>query len=433
MANTGELPSGLADMPAGPELTAALAGIDTARVSIYHRPVVALARRRQMTHHQALVLAESRELGRCAGPASGGPRRLSQPSRWAEGEVAALYTCSERAARQELDFAEQVITHMPRVFEAMLAGWLDQAKVWVFADYRTNRSSDNQDRENPDSAAGGAAEGGADSGGEPVTGVEIRVGLATLLGLDERCGQLAGFDYVLPETARRSVAKQHRGAEWRFAVTNDEGRVVFGGLTRRRPLLPAGEPPGRCRGGVVELHVSAELLAALTGGGSGVLPAAYSRWAPVLADVAAQYADRQRLLAQIDARHCDRFPNTGLARFLCIRDRTCVWPGCRRSAVNCQIDHNQDRTDGGPTTQANTAPLCPRHHLYKTAGIWKLRQTRPGVFEWISPLGRVYRTQAEPLNPPVPLVPRRPPPTPTESPPATPTTLQADDPDPPPF
>jgi hypothetical protein len=24
---------------------------------------------------------------------------------------------------------------MPQVYEAMLAGWLDRAKVWVFADY----------------------------------------------------------------------------------------------------------------------------------------------------------------------------------------------------------------------------------------------------------------------------------------------------------
>jgi hypothetical protein len=55
---------------------------------------------------------------------------LSQPSQWAGGEVAALYTCSERAARQELDFAEQVVTHMPLAFEAMLAGRLGRAKVW---------------------------------------------------------------------------------------------------------------------------------------------------------------------------------------------------------------------------------------------------------------------------------------------------------------
>jgi hypothetical protein len=29
---------------------------------------------------------------------------------------------------------------------------------------------------------------------------------------------------------------------------------------------------------------------------------------------------------------------------------------------------------------------------------WKMRQIRPGVFEWTRPLSRKYRTQAEPLN-----------------------------------
>ncbi|WP_331531842.1 HNH endonuclease signature motif containing protein [Pseudonocardia sp.] len=262
--------------------------------------------------------------------------------------------------------------------------------------------------------------------------MEIRVGLATLLGLDERCGQLGGFDYVLPEITRRRVAKQYRGAEWRFAVTDTEGHIVFGGLTRRRPLLPAGQPPGRCRGGIVELHIPAELLAALTGDGPGALSAGLSRWAAVLADIAAQYADRERLLAQLDARPRDRFPHTGLDRFLRIRDRTCVAPGCRRSATTCQIDHTRDHAEGGPTTQANTAALCPSHHLRKSAGAWKMSQTRPGVFEWTSPLGRTYRTQAEPLNPPEP---------PTRSThhqrqrdhPATPTTPPAEGPDPPPF
>jgi hypothetical protein len=562
MESIDELPPDLADMPPGLELAIALSRFDPALVSNHDCPTVALAQRRQLTHHQALMLAATVELGRCAPRTAGDTRRLSQPSQWADGEIAALFTCSERAARQELDFAEQVVTHMPLVYEAMLAGRLDRAKAWVFADHLHDMLPEHQAaicaalvepavgwtpgklanqlrrtilEHDPDWAArryraavrergvtayldqngtmtitgqglapeeaaaamaridelaaairraghpnllrqiradvyvalldgtlnqltraqiiteilrrvrpedtettppstpegrshddqGGDNQGGGDAaGGEPVTGIEIRAGLATLLGLDERCGQLTGFDHVLPETARRTVARQHRGAEWRFAVTDTEGRVVFGGLTRKRPSLPPGQPPGRCRGGIVELHITADLLAALTSGGPGAPPAGLSRWAPVLADITAQYADRARILAQLDARPGDRFPHTALNRYLCIRDRTCVWPGCRRSATNSQIDHTRDYADGGPTIQVNTAPLCARHHLYKTAGVWKMRQTRPGVFEWISPLGRTYRTQAEPLNPP---------PTPPAASPPAPRTPPANDPDPPPF
>ena len=139
-----ELPPDLADLPPGLELAIALSRIDPARVSNHDRATVALARRRQLTHHQALLLAETMELGRCAGVAASGPRRLSQPSQWAGGEIAALFTCSERAARVELDFAEQVVTHLPLVYAAMLAGHLDRAKAWVFADYLHDMAAEHQ-------------------------------------------------------------------------------------------------------------------------------------------------------------------------------------------------------------------------------------------------------------------------------------------------
>ena len=43
------------------------------------------------------------------------------------------------------------------------------------------------------------------------------------------------------------------------------------------------------------------------------------------------------------------------------RDRTCVWPGCCRPSVVCQIDHRV-RFPEGPTCTCNTWPLCKRHH-----------------------------------------------------------------------
>jgi hypothetical protein len=617
-----ELPPGLAGMPAGPELDAALDAIDPAHLCHEDALIVLEADDRQDGRKLSRKFAALCAVGRFGPGPDGHLRRLPHPSQWADGEIAACLSWSERKAARELCLAESVVTDLPLVYAALWAGRLDRDKAWVFAEYlhdlpgelrtmictalvapaagwtagklanrlrrmileaepewaaRRYRAAIRQrgvtaypDQDGtmvitghglaPDEAAaamaridelaveirraghpsllpqiradlyvgpldgslqhldrarittamlgrvrpddtepippatttdtaedqtsgdqaggvqgggvqggegidlaGGGAGGGSQATGtdpdagpadqttptgeaaadpladpdpsdpdtddldtdphsevevevEPVAGVEIRVALATLLGLDERCGQLGGFDYVLPELARRRVARQRRGARWRFAVTDTDGRVVFGGLTRKRPLLPAGQPPGTCRGGIVELYISVELLAALTGGGPGAPPAGLSRWAPVLGDIAAQYADRARLLAQLDARPGDRFPSIGLSRFLCIRDRTCVAPGCRRSATTCQIDHTRDYAEGGPTTLANTAPLCPSHHHRKTAGAWKLRQTRPGVFEWISPLGRVYRTQAEPLDPPPPM--------------SMPPT---NDPDPPPF
>jgi hypothetical protein len=46
--------------------------------------------------------------------------------------------------------------------------------------------------------------------------------------------------------------------------------------------------------------------------------------------------------------------------------------------------------------------LCLRDHVMKTEGGWQLEQPEPGLFHWISPLGRSYWTRGEPIDPPDP-------------------------------
>jgi hypothetical protein len=226
------------------------------------------------------------------------------------------------------------------------------------------------------------------------TGVEIRVGLATLLGLDERCGEIPGLGPVLPDVARGLVADQRRGAQWRFAVTDADGHLIFAGVTRRRP---DGSMPrrGACQGGVVELHVSVHVLGQLA-----AAPATAGAWAPVVADLATQYADRHRVLARLDASPGARFASAALARHIEVRDRTCSFPGCRGSSYTADKDHTNPHANGGLTTRCNIGPLCRRHHRYKSLGWWRLSQPSPGEFCWTSPLGRLYRTRGDPINPP---------------------------------
>ena len=64
----------------------------------------------------------------------------------------------------------------------------------------------------PDEGRPAAGIGG--TGETAAAGVEVRVGLATLLGLDERPGEIPGLGPVLPGVARDLVARQQRGAEW---------------------------------------------------------------------------------------------------------------------------------------------------------------------------------------------------------------------------
>ncbi|MCQ1985193.1 HNH endonuclease signature motif containing protein [Arthrobacter sp. zg-Y844] len=83
----------------------------------------------------------------------------------------------------------------------------------------------------------------------------------------------------------------------------------------------------------------------------------------------------------------------GLRRWLRARDGTCRFPGCRVSTANADIDHTIDWAKGGPTDHGNLEHLCRRHHRFKTLGFWKACQPTPGVIEWTSPTGRVYRTE----------------------------------------
>ena len=241
---------------------------------------------------------------------------------------------------------------------------------------------------------------GPASGAAPV-GIEVRVGLATLMGLDERPAEIAGLGPVLADVARRVTARQMRGAEWRFAVTDPDGYLVVGGITRRRPTtIPGTTGIGRSRGGVVELQVSADELDRLAAAAAtGSLPLG---WAGLVADIAAQFAGRDTLLADLDKGSDGRFPSAALTRHVQIRDRTCSHPCCRRPARRCELDHTIDHAKGGSTTRKNIGPGCKKHHWFKHQLRWRLSQPEPGVFVWVSPLGQVYRTRGEAILPPLP-------------------------------
>jgi hypothetical protein len=222
-------------------------------------------------------------------------------------------------------------------------------------------------------------------------GVELRVGLSTLLGRDRHTGEVAGWGPVTAEIARTLMIAQ-RAAEWRFALTDPAGQLLLAGITRRRPasITPqgaAGELPP-CRGGIVELHVPAALLTELAADLD-----ACGEWSGVVADIAAQYAQGGPTAQDPTAR----FAGAALRRHVQIRDRSCVYPGCRATARGADLDHTVDHGHGGATTSTNSGPLCRHDHRLKHEGRWRLHQPTAGHFTWISPLGRIYRTQPPPI------------------------------------
>lgn len=90
-----------------------------------------------------------------------------------------------------------------------------------------------------------------------------------------------------------------------------------------------------------------------------------------------------------------RFSPARLDQVLEFRDGTSVFPTSSVPARLCDTDH----TDPWPaeTSAANTGPLNRRVHNLKTEGRLRLRQPRPGVFEWTTDTGHSYTRTPDPL------------------------------------
>jgi hypothetical protein len=91
-------------------------------------------------------------------------------------------------------------------------------------------------------------------------------------------------------------------------------------------------------------------------------------------------------------------PPQALIDFLIARDRTCRFPGCRKSAALSDLDHAQSWEEGGTTSLDNLGALCRRHHLLKTHGGWSIESRADGSCTWTSPLGKIYQTPARSMS-----------------------------------
>ena len=129
------------------------------------------------------------------------------------------------------------------------------------------------------------------------------------------------------------------------------------------PARPAGPA-------TLYLHVDARHLEEGTGGGTierlgaGTLDL-LQEW---LSSVGSVRVQPVLDLGRDDA--VDRHDPPGWMQTLVIlRDRHCVFPGCRIDARRCDLDHIQAYDEHGPPGQThprNLAPLCRRHHNAKT-------------------------------------------------------------------
>jgi hypothetical protein len=455
-----QLPDGLAETPAGPELAAALAQIDPAKLNGHDLVALAPVYMKLISHYQAGLATVLDQAARSpAGDADSPVQRTEQPSRWAPIEIAATLRWSTRKATNELRYADQLVHRLPTVHAALAAGAIDQPKARAFVDQlacldqrpaqvvaerllaagaaswdlRTlvDKLRRRAIAEDPPAAARRYAQrlserrvqarvhpdGTADLSAlnlPPNRVAEITERITAIARTAKRQGDARTIDQLKADTVTDLLAGTGIGATPPAPVTNP-GPAPLPATGRSEDEPAANVPLPGPRRGVVELTAPLSALIGLS-----QAPGNLAGFGPVVADIVrrivaedpdAQWRfsiyddlDREGQLAYHGITSARPDSDTGRngfsaadAAFLRARDRTCRGPqGCHTPA--CQLDHTIAKVDGGGHHRGNGGPLCTRDHIFKHQSGATLRQPQPGLFQWITPLGRTYTVKPEPYD-----------------------------------
>jgi hypothetical protein len=211
-----------------------------------------------------------------------------------------------------------------------------------------------------------------DPGALRVTGrINLTLPLTTWLGQSDSPGYAAGYgplDATDTRTLANALAADTR-TKWCLTFTGPDGRPLAHGCahtgSRRRLSTAARDRPG---GGSRD------------GPGTWALP---TTWTFTITPLTSGDCDHA---CETPAYQ----PSATLRHLVNLRHTTCVFPGCRRPATQCDADHTIAYQTGGRTCLCNLAPLCRHHHQVKQSPGWTLEQTSPGTLAWTTPSGRHY-------------------------------------------
>ncbi|QHC60130.1 HNH endonuclease signature motif containing protein [Rathayibacter sp. VKM Ac-2760] len=149
-------------------------------------------------------------------------------------------------------------------------------------------------------------------------------------------------------------------------------------------------------------------LAASTAVGLDDAPADLDGYGPVPAEIARELirtaASFTRVLtdpdtgAVVSVGRTWRVPPPQMRLHLQLRDQTCRFPGCTRSASSSEADHSIEWRNGGETSLENLVSLCTSHHHVRHGDQWSYdRDDEDGSITWTTPTGRRISTRPPPL------------------------------------
>lgn len=412
-----QLPDRLATMPPGPQLAAALATVDIGRVSGHDRVVVLRAEARMEAHYAARKAA-SMAATYDAIEAEFAVTRVpgNDPFEAAQAEIQVALCLTGVTAGNQLGDAMALRSRVPKVLVALAAGRIDWARARVLVQETSGIGNDLARRV--------VAEVIEDAAGLTTSQIRRRVrrlvmalepdaarqryedaveqrrvvadpnpdGTANLLGLDLPPDRVAAIKRFLTHRAR----KLRRAGDTR---SMDQLRAdLF-----MDHLSGSGSGAGSTAKGFVELRVDIATLVGLS-----ELPGEVGGYGPVIADLARQLALDSK---DVEWRYAITDPDTGRLhqigttrrrptatqrRYVTSRDPTCPFPRCVAPSGDSEIDHIHEWGRGGPTSVANLAPPCPKHHQLRHRIGWMYQPFTDTDYLWTTLLGHRYTTTGAP-------------------------------------
>jgi hypothetical protein len=403
------IPYDLDDMEPGPFLAGFLSQIDVANVSGHDQIIVLRAHRRMASYYEAATYQDMAAVNTTMLSYDGYPQPDVEAGEMAAAEVRVALNLTRHAADVEMHFALGLHRRLPRLFDMLASGVVDVKRAKVIERSTMHLS---------DATAQAVVDSIADEAPGLTTG-ELRARLRavciqadpdeaqdryTTAIADRRVvieptdvGTANLYAYDLPPAEAAAIGNRIHTAAMALHGTDGETRTMD--QLRTDILLDYLNGITGSDGtswGNVDVTVTMRSLIELNDD-----PAELAGYGPVIADVARRIADDSEGKLRVIIRdeitgeptHIvtpTRRPSAAQRERVVVRDRTCVFPGCRMPSRGCDIDHTTAVQDNGNTCDCNLAPLCRHDHCIKHQHGWTYQRHPDGRWQWTTRLGHTY-------------------------------------------